>query len=109
MAARKTRSGVPVMPAQPRPHIQCCFQNCPNPANVRLWTATGWANVCAYVGLGDRATFHYTKVERVPRIVSSPFVDECRAAFAKSRAASHLPKNQVGKLLKDRVPGEDDA
>lgn len=103
----------PSEPAQP--HIQCCFQGCVNPANVRLWTAAGWVNVCAYVGLGDKETFHYTKVKTVPRITHNPVMDALREAYKKSAAyrQHHLPiisKERYQRILEDspRTPGEDD-
>lgn len=87
--------------------------DCPNQANVRLFTKTGWVNVCAYVGIGDRITFHYTKIESIPVPTDSQFARDCREAYRKSpyyqrlKGSDTIPST-VGAVL-PRVPGEDDA
>lgn len=69
-----------------RPHIQCCFADCTNSANVRIWTKTGWANVCARVNAGEVGVFHYEQVERAPRVSHTPHLEEIRAKL-RSRIA----------------------
>ena len=70
-------------------------------AICRLWTATGWANVCRS---------HYSKVETVPRRSESLTVREIREAYLKSaharRGGSIPPAQVIGELL-PREPGDD--
>ena len=64
----------------PRPFIPCCFDGCTNNANVRVWTKTGWANVCARVDRADTVnTYHYERIETVPRVTHNLVMDELRA------------------------------
>ena len=101
----------PTMPELPRPHIQCCFHGCPNSANVRIWTKTGWVNVCARVDRSDTETiYHYEKVERAPRITHNLVMDDLRAAYRKSAAFSGAQDRSVGRYIPivKREPGEDD-
>lgn len=74
-------------PALQRPSIQCCFEGCPNPANVRLFTKTGWVNVCARVDPNDKTSvYHYEKIERAARRSDNPRSEELREAWRKSPA-----------------------
>lgn len=72
--------------------IACCFQGCLNPANVRLWTKTGWVNVCALV--------HSGKVETVQRVETNHHLEVLRAA-RRSRGNVVIPPYE-------REPGSDD-
>lgn len=69
-----------------------------NSANVRLFTKTGWVNVCARVHPSETGVFHYEQVETVPRVTHNPYLDEIRASVKKKR-------NQRETL---RIPGADD-
>jgi len=73
-----------------------------------MFTKTGWVNVCAYIGVGDRNTFHYEKIEREPRIFHTPFMDSCRAAYKNSIAYKKKQEYGIGKFL-PREPGSDDT
>jgi len=72
-----TQPGAPreVSGAPARPLIPCCFQNCLEGALVRVWTKTGWANVCVT---------HYPKIETVLRKVDSWQTLEVRKAYEAS-------------------------
>ena len=86
-----------------RPHIQCCVEGCQNSANVKVWTKTGWANVCARVNAGDLGTYHYEQIEQVPRVTSNPYMDELRAA--RRNGPKKIPE-AIGNII-PRQPGED--
>jgi len=86
-----------------RPVIACCFQGCADGAICRLWTKTGWANVCRT---------HYGKVETVPRKVESVVTLEIREAYEKS---AHFRRQHGGEAVPGtigaalpREPGSDD-
>jgi hypothetical protein len=53
-------------------HVDCCFVGCSKSGIVRVFTATGWANVC---------TLHYPEVKQVPRVCRNLHCEEIRAAF----------------------------
>lgn len=58
--------------------IACCFAGCGEGAICRVWTKTGWANVCKA---------HYPSIDRVPLLQSmSPRSVECREAYKRSFA-----------------------
>lgn len=73
--------------AKPQVHIQCCVAGCPNNANVRLWTRTGWVNVCARVHPSEQGPFHYEQIEQAPRVTHNPYLDAIRAARRNRDAA----------------------
>ncbi len=54
--------------------IPCCYVVCGVKAMCRVWTKTGWANVCVP---------HYSMIEIIPREVHSPAVDEIRRSVNK--------------------------
>ena len=58
-------------------HVSCSYDGCFKGANVRVWTRTGWANVCP---------LHYETVERVPRVSNNPTVQKIREAHQRRRA-----------------------
>ena len=87
-----------------RPHIQCCVEGCPNSANVRVWTKTGWANVCARVNASDIGTFHYEQIQQVPRVTHNPYLDALRAA--RRNGPKNIPE-AIGNII-PREPGADD-
>ena len=77
--------GAPRAFSEPRPIIQCGIAGCANPASVRLFTATGWINVCARVDPKDTQTvYHYETVKTVPYRISNPYLEEVRAAYLNS-------------------------
>ena len=44
---RRNMAGKPkFVESTPRPYIACCFAGCPECAICRIFTDTGWANVC---------------------------------------------------------------
>lgn len=71
--------------AEPEPEyvrsVACCYAGCPNNATMRVWTRTGWANVCPV---------DYEHIEIVPRVSESPIVKKIREAHLK-RKASQAP------------------
>mgnify|MGYP001614208056 CR=1 FL=1 len=81
--------------------VACCYLPCMENAIARVWTATGWANVCWP---------HYEKVKTAPRRSESLTVRENREAYLKSRHAkrggSLPPEKSIGEML-PREPGED--
>lgn len=96
------------MPEAPRPHIQCCFQNCAECATVRMHATTGWVNVC---------TTHYPKIERSHAVTDNPLLNKAREIYKNSTAYAqrHLPvisKDRYERLAAEnpqREPGSDDA
>ena len=88
-------------------HIDCCFAGCGVPALARVFTDTGWANVCVD---------HYPQIKAKPYIQPSPVVDEVLKAYRASQA--YRNKNSlgaIGDLMPDRQadaalrePGMDD-
>ena len=56
--------------------VPCCFVGCIEKAMCRVWTKTGWADVCVT---------HYQEIEIVPRPVHSPAVDEIRKSVSERR------------------------
>lgn len=81
--ATKCRCGW-VMPGTPRDVagpapvvIACCYSNCIEGAICRVWTKTGWANVCRT---------HYPRIEIEPRRSGSWYEMDCREAYQKSYA-----------------------
>ena len=76
-SAYKCRCGWKAAPALGAvEHIDCAIEGCPLGARCRVFTKTGWANVCRQ---------HYPTIERIPYIQRSPVVDEIRKAFENSR------------------------
>ena len=75
----------------------CCFAGCGVPALARVFTDTGWANVCVE---------HYPQIKTKPYIQRSPVVEEVLAAYRKSKA--YRDKNPFidGEVV--REPGVDD-
>lgn len=72
--------------APPPVFVQCCFSGCTNNANVRMFTKTGWANVCARVDRKDTTTvYHYDKLERELNVTRNRLMDEFREAYRKSQ------------------------
>lgn len=55
--------------------IACCVEMCPEGAICRIFTKTGWANVCRT---------HYPTIERASYSVNSPVMKAARAAYEKS-------------------------
>ena len=49
--------------------IQCAHSDCSINAKIRVWTRTGWANVCLV---------HYETAEILPRVSHSPAVERMR-------------------------------
>lgn len=88
-------------------HIQCCVDGCQNSANVRVWTKTGWANVCARVNANQVGVFHYETIEIVPRRTCTPFMEECREAYAKAMGRGVVIPGALKNIL-PREPGSDD-
>lgn len=89
-------------------HIQCCFEGCKNSANVRMFTKTGWVNVCARVDRTDAVNeYHYEKIERVNRRANTIVMDEYREAYAKARGRGIVVLGAVKTFL-PREPGSDD-
>ena len=58
--------------APERPHVACCFAGCGSSALARVWTSTGWANVCLDC---------YPRINTVNRPSESPFVKERRDVY----------------------------
>ena len=87
----------------PRPHIDCCFVGCANSANVRLWTKTGWANVCARVNALEIGPFHYEAIEQVPRVTNNYLLDEIRAARRNTEPALGIPTDALERELAERM------
>jgi hypothetical protein len=58
-----------------REHIQCCFAGCATSALVRVWTKTGFANVC---------TGHYGSIEIAYKRNDSPHLEALRKAYENS-------------------------
>lgn len=62
--------------APSRPMIACCYAECIAGALCRVWTKTGWANVCLT---------HYPKIDRADRPTGKSWFEiECRTAYEKS-------------------------
>lgn len=60
----------------PEKIISCCFANCLEGARCRVYTKTGWANVCLT---------HYQKIDRVPQPrTMTPFAVACQQAWQNS-------------------------
>jgi len=59
--------------------ISCCFAGCANSATIRVWTRTGWANVCEA---------DYGRIETVPRVSNNPTVQAIRDAYQRRRATN---------------------
>jgi len=78
--AIKCRCGWKLEPAAEysRP-ISCCFAGCANNATIRVWTRTGWANVCEA---------DYGRVEIVPRVSTNPTVQAIREAYQRRKATN---------------------
>ena len=72
----------------PRPRVSCCYSSCLNEALVRVWTKTGWANVCEP---------HFITTESLPRRSESDAVREIREGYEKSQA---FERSAFHKLLK---------
>lgn len=60
--------------SRPEYSTPCCFGGCPNSARVRVFTGTGWADVC----LDD-----YPRLERAPRVSHSPSVTVIQEAYQR--------------------------
>lgn len=58
-----------------RQHIDCCMDGCQRGALVRVFTKTGWANVCET---------HYPEVDVEPRVNRNPTCEAIREAYRKS-------------------------
>ena len=56
--------------------VPCCYVGCGVKAMCRVWTKTGWANVCIP---------HYSEIEIIPREIHSPAVEEIRKAVSERR------------------------
>jgi hypothetical protein len=69
----------PVIEYMPPRHIDCCYVGCQTRATIRVWTATGWGNVC--VG-------HYVDIKTVPRIDTSPVAVATREIYAKRKGGA---------------------
>lgn len=106
----------PAFVETPRPHIECCYANCMECAVCRVWTKTGWANVCL---------IHYPKIEIEPRRTNSWYEMDCREAYSKSPhyrkihggaapAKESVPRldaelaDMKARMALSRTPGEDD-
>jgi len=120
--ATKCRCGW-VMPGAPRDAgapppvlIACCFANCPEGAICRMYTKTGWANVCLT---------HYPKLETVPLRSNAPHIAAARKAYEGSfhyqqRHDGEAPRQKDRtaidaelaamrtKMAEFRQPGQDD-
>jgi len=70
--------------------IACAYLPCEKPALCRVFTKTGWANVC---------TDHYGTAQFTRPVANSPVVEEVLKAYHKSKAYAQ----KMG-----RDPGEDD-
>jgi len=53
------------------------YTTCRQCADCRVWTKTGWANVCLA---------HYPQIDIVQRVVTNRQCEEVRAAYARSPA-----------------------
>lgn len=84
MAQRK-----PVVELVPERVIDCSHEGCRFGSIARIWTATGWANVCKS---------HYETTEPAFRRSDSPTVVAIRNAYLK----------RTETISKSREPGSDD-
>ena len=76
-----------------RRQAECCIALCDAPALCRVWTTTGWANVCPGC---------YPKIERAPRRSESLTVQESREAYTRRRELLEQIRQP------SREPGSDD-
>lgn len=84
--------------------IQCCFAGCPEASICRIFTATGWANVCKT---------HYPQVKESQKsyAYNSPTAVEMREGYQRSFLRRRLDGGQavpgtIGVIV-PRQPGED--
>ena len=99
MPGTPQRNDRPIQPA-----IQCCFQGCAEASICRIFTKTGWANVCRT---------HYPQVKESPKGYGydSPTVVEARKAYERSPLYRRLKGGEavpgtIGAIV-PRQPGED--
>jgi hypothetical protein len=78
----------PKVEDKPERIIDCCIGLCSQRAVCRVWTKTGWANVC---------TAHYRVIETVPRRSESPLLEQMRKGVRFRTKAKQT-----------REPGSDD-
>lgn len=52
--------------------VSCCYAGCPNNAALRVWTSSGWANVCEV---------DYGSIEIIPRASNNLTVQKIRDAM----------------------------
>ena len=88
------------------PYIPCCIARCVDGAQVKLWTPTGWVQVCFN---------HYPDIPWTPRPQTNKLIEDIRAAYLKSHAYAHKQANLfkgwypgTPRLQRERQPGEDD-
>lgn len=74
----------------PLPHIACSYMGCGTSAVCRVWTKTGWANVCLK---------HYEVIETVKR----PSINLTTQEIKERYAARYIPQ-----IKAERIPGADD-
>ena len=64
---------------KPLPRVDCCFVGCEIPALARVFTNTGWANVC---------TEHYPQLRNVPRVSHSVQCEAIRKGYKRREPGS---------------------
>jgi hypothetical protein len=105
MALKKDTPATP----EPRERIRCAYEACPHDAVLRLFTATGWANMCE--GCSNR--YHTLKAKQETLAMGLRTREQlmafCRnTEFGRGKMHGEFLKKFQGRPRVERVVGEDD-